>query len=183
MVVEIHLLLLLMLTISQAEGCKVGSLIEQGGKYCYQPVLKPGGSMTFAEVTDKCAQLGGKLGSVHSAAQNQKIIELARGALAHPDSGGGCKMLLGASSKKDGDFHWMDGSPMDYTNWDVGEPDRKAGDPVDWGDEFCIQMYVKLWNGYEGQGGKDYVGKWLDLGCQFPVYCMGLCQIPNEANG
>ncbi|CAJ0569043.1 unnamed protein product, partial [Mesorhabditis spiculigera] len=59
----------------------------------------------------------------------------------------------------------MDRTPMDYTRWDVGEPDRKAGDPVDWGDEFCIQMYVKLWNGYEGQGGKDYVGKWLDLGC------------------
>jgi hypothetical protein len=44
-------------------------------------------------------------------------------------------------------WHWSDGTPVDYTNWEPGEPNDNTGR------EFCVEM-------------DSSIGQWNDVECE-----------------
>ncbi|XP_071824781.1 macrophage mannose receptor 1-like isoform X2 [Apostichopus japonicus] len=60
------------------------------------------------------------------------------------------EVYIGLSDISDTEqFYWVDGAPIDYTNWNSGEPNESGGE------EDCVEM---VWN-------QQVVGKWNDIIC------------------
>ena len=65
-----------------------------------------------------CLATPGHLASVHGAEEQTAVSELC---LSHLGEGGGC--WIGLSDKgHEGSFQWSDGSPLDFVEWNPGEP-------------------------------------------------------------
>ena len=70
----------------------------------------------------RCVGIGGHLASVHDAEDASAVSELC---LAHLGEAGGC--WIGLSDKgHEGSFQWSDGSPLDFVDWNPGEPDSNG---------------------------------------------------------
>ena len=54
-------------------------------------------------------------------------------------------------------WHWADGTPVDYTNWEPGEPNDSNGQ------EFCVEM-------------DSSIGQWNDVECN--IQRMFACKVP-----
>ncbi|XP_063953416.1 macrophage mannose receptor 1-like isoform X1 [Lytechinus pictus] len=86
-----------------------------------------------------CRQGGGHLASIHSKQENEWIRN--RLAQEFPDA------WIGFEATPSTAFAWSDDTPVDYTNWNPGEPNSNF-----LGDEDCAEMYLET-------------GKWNDLDC------------------
>lgn len=63
--------------------------------------------------------LGGHLAVINSAEENQWVTDMVMNAGFAPD------FFIGLSDiDVEGQFAWVDGSPLGFTNWDVGQPDN-----------------------------------------------------------
>ena len=72
--------------------------------------------------------------------------------------------------KKDGEFHWSDGSRAKYTNWEAGQPIAYK--------LYGIQSCGMIGNGVLWIGGPTFKGTWMDIGCD---YQMGyVCEKPRD---
>ncbi len=77
--------------------------------------------LTWKEARKKCRELGGDLAVVLDDAHNQFLMGLVRARLLD-------EAWLGASDEaKEGEWLWVDGSPMRYGNWFPGQPNNKQG--------------------------------------------------------
>jgi antitoxin component YwqK of YwqJK toxin-antitoxin module len=69
---------------------------------------------------EKCEKLGGRLAIVTSEEQNQRLTELVTKA-------GLKEAWLGATDEQsEGTWLWIDGSGLEYTNWNSGQPNNKG---------------------------------------------------------
>ncbi|HEX4132962.1 MAG TPA: SUMF1/EgtB/PvdO family nonheme iron enzyme [Pirellulales bacterium] len=77
--------------------------------------------LSWHEAQANCVALGGHLAVVNSADENQFIADLMK-------SGGVNEAWLGATDeKKEGRWIWVDGTAMQYSNWDKGQPNNSVG--------------------------------------------------------
>ncbi|XP_041641853.1 type-2 ice-structuring protein-like [Cheilinus undulatus] len=84
---------------------------------------------TWHKAEQNCAQLGGKLASVHSQKDNQEL-----GLLITRMTGGKPIVWLGGTDQhQEGNWVWSDGSVFNYKNWCWREPNN------DWNQD-CLQM-------------------------------------------
>ena len=102
--------------------------------------------LNSGHASEKCQTIDGfELVSIHSK-QNQDDIH---GALLNLDSTTN-RYLIGMreQSGSDGGYYWLDGSPLDFTFWGVGQPNDLNGA------QQCVIMNQKM-------------GFWEDVNCGF----------------
>ena len=121
-------------------------------------------SLTWFDASEACVAWGGQLVSIHSQAENDFILNLQQDA--------GCgEVWLGLNDlANEGGYFWSDGTPLDYQNFEAGEPNEwpncNGGVPED-----VVEMYDN--------------GKWNDIcslnpnpcyACARPLVSAGQCQ-------
>ncbi|XP_072020213.1 macrophage mannose receptor 1-like [Amphiura filiformis] len=104
------------------------------GSYCYQVqnVLQ-----SMQEARTRCRTLGGDLVSIHNKAENDFVLNTVKSAgLSSPIWTGLNDLTLQSS------FDWTDGSEVDFTWWNTGEPNNYGDKGED-----CVEMYGNgAWN-------------------------------------
>ncbi|CAJ0935187.1 unnamed protein product, partial [Mesorhabditis belari] len=137
-----RLLLVSQLVAISVTKCPPRPLCPSGWSYsaevnsCFKIVSKDGG-IDSDSATALCKEAGGQLASIHSAEENNVIIDLANTGRNvttgyHTLVGGVRK--AGASLKE---FTWTDGSPYDFQFWhSPQQPDNRAGI------QNCLQIYT-----------------------------------------
>uniref|UniRef100_A0A915C6F7 C-type lectin domain-containing protein n=1 Tax=Parascaris univalens TaxID=6257 RepID=A0A915C6F7_PARUN len=92
---------------------------EQGWVY-YEPTascyINVRGNFSFNEARNGCEELDANLTSIHSEEESNFINGL---------NDGGTIYWIGLQ-KKDGIWHWIDGTPLTYTRWRKGIPEAKS---------------------------------------------------------
>jgi len=125
----------------------------------YEPVLANGISWESAEA--QAESKGGYLACANTQSENSFLYGLVQNRpefwVFHPPSGNYCGPWLGGyqptgSVEPLGDWRWIDGSPMSFTNWAPNEPN----------DSYGIEDYIQLfgyqtptgsyWNDFPGIG-------------------------------
>ena len=106
-------------------------------------------SRTWTEARDDCGTKGGNLVVIDDSTENDWVTERAD----HYDSDA---WWIGLNDRDgEGDYEWVDGTAVGYTNWNDGEPNNGAGS---WGgNEDCVEI-----NRFSA------VGTWNDLDCPTP---------------
>lgn len=103
-------------------------------------------SGSWAAARAGCDGLGSQLAKIISASEMSSVVSLLdASSLANE-----FRVWIGASdSMVEGDFRWVDGTSITYTDWGIAQP-------VDKGNEDCIAL-------------KNFAGewKWEDTGCDF----------------
>ncbi|XP_047407961.1 pulmonary surfactant-associated protein A-like isoform X1 [Sciurus carolinensis] len=92
-----------------------------------------GQSVNFDAIRESCAKAGGNIAVPRSPEENEAIASIVRKYNTYA--------YLGlAEGNTPGDFHYLDESPVNYTNWYPGEPRGR-------GKEKCVEMYTDgTWN-------------------------------------
>ncbi|XP_040848392.1 pulmonary surfactant-associated protein A-like isoform X1 [Ochotona curzoniae] len=96
-----------------------------------------GKSVNFDAAQELCAQAGGHIAAPRNAEENEAIASIVKNRNTYAYLG----LVEGPNP---GDFHYLDGDPVNYTNWYTGEPRGQ-------GREKCVEMYTD--------------GKWNDKSC------------------
>ncbi|XP_068924506.1 pulmonary surfactant-associated protein A-like isoform X1 [Petaurus breviceps papuanus] len=105
-----------------------------------------GQSTNFQGINETCAKAGGSIATPRNAEENSAIMSLVQKYNTYA--------YLGITEgKPPGKFYYLNGSPVEYTNWYSGEPAGK-------GRESCVEMY------------KD--GTWNDRSCL--QYRLTICE-------
>uniref|UniRef100_A0A8C3WZB0 Pulmonary surfactant-associated protein A n=1 Tax=Catagonus wagneri TaxID=51154 RepID=A0A8C3WZB0_9CETA len=97
-----------------------------------------GQSVTFDVIKESCARVGGRIAAPRSPEENEAIVSIVKKYNTYAYLG----LVEGPTA---GDFYYLDGTPMNYTNWYPGEPRGR-------GKEKCVEMYTD--------------GQWNDKNCQ-----------------
>jgi len=132
-----------------------GPVVDPANGYSYY--LLNNSDWTDAQATAQ--SMGGNLATVENAAENNWILNTFGGY-------GGVErfLLIGftdPSQDKNGGSHasnfvWVDGEPVNYTNWNAGEPNNEGGD------EFWTEMYPAEISGGPGVPAGP-AGTWNDV--------------------
>jgi hypothetical protein len=113
---------------------------------CYTPFSF---SATWTEARDFCEEYGGYLVSIRDAKENAFIRDLATSQCDTND------FFIGLTDEiEEGTFVWTDGSPLNYTNWQQGEPSNSNDED-----------YVEMWS----------TGTWNDQGVNVSRSCV-ICE-------
>ena len=110
----------------------------------------------MSDAREKCKEMGGDLAIIRSANENQFIFDLVTKTRGIPEHWG---VWIGLQRKADGNFQWVDGSPLEYNKWYPGEPNDTGGR------EDC---------GHMGTSG----GGWNDSPCDWEVKPAFVCKMP-----
>lgn len=105
-----------------------------GGKYCY--IIEVQQKVKWYEAWCRCTNEGGNLASFHSSDEIDLMVHYLKD-IAVP-------LHIGFERNRRGSFGWTDGSPIDFDNWDSGQPNSI--------DEQCAVMQTNT-------------GKWKDIYC------------------
>jgi len=91
--------------------------------------------LTWAQSNDYCRGQGGQLVAVHS--DDESLMLQSWTATSSASS-----FWIGLRDRGDRTFIWADGSPIDYVNWNAGEPNNYLDS------EDCVNIYsdTALWN-------------------------------------
>jgi hypothetical protein len=73
---------------------------------------------SWQEAVAKCAKMGGSLVSIKDQETDQFLAKLSQGQ---------CYWAGASDKKKEGEWLWLDGSKVTYTNWAPDEPDNWRG--------------------------------------------------------
>lgn len=105
-----------------------GDAREFNGKwYRYYP-----GKLLWRMAKKRCEDLRGRLAKVPDAATNEFLAGLI----------GKDQAWLGATDEKnEGQWYWLDGTPLDYANWASGQPDNRRDR-----EDFLSFWYEGKWN-------------------------------------
>ncbi|XP_022088512.1 macrophage mannose receptor 1-like [Acanthaster planci] len=159
------------------------------GYQCYKlfgdSVSSP--ALPYREARDDCVDRGGNLASVSS-----QDVQIFLTALMDQLSSTHCWMGL---NRLVDDFHWTDGSRLNFTNWAPGNPALQGG---------CVHMLKGnittsgQWANIEGSANESYICQkpldknrpdtWIDIPCDIPGYssfgqtCYKVDSTPNSYN-
>ena len=111
----------------------------------------------MSDAQSKCQQMGGDLAIIRSDHENQFIFNLVKRTSGLPVWG----VWIGLRRKSDGNFEWVDGTPVKYSSWNSGEPNNMGGR------EDCVVMFSA------GRAG----GKWNDSPCDWEVNPGFVCKM------
>nr|XP_004657888.1 pulmonary surfactant-associated protein A-like [Jaculus jaculus] len=105
-----------------------------------------GQSVNFDAIRETCARAGGNIATPTSPEENEAIASFVKKYNTYA--------YLGVVEEQSpGDFLYLDGTPVNYTNWYPGEPAGR-------GREKCVEMYSD--------------GTWNDKNCQ--QYRLAVCE-------
>ncbi|XP_008054783.1 pulmonary surfactant-associated protein A isoform X4 [Carlito syrichta] len=105
-----------------------------------------GQSVNFDAIRELCARAGGHIAVPRSPEENEAIASIVKKYNTYA--------YLGlAEGSNPGEFHYLDGAPVNYTKWYPGEPKG-------WGREKCVEMYTD--------------GQWNDRNCL--QYRLAICE-------
>lgn len=105
-----------------------------------------GQSVAFDVIRELCARAGGRIAAPSSPEENEAIASIVKKHNTYAYLG----LVEGPTA---GDFFYLDGTPVNYTNWYPGEPRGR-------GKEKCVEMYTD--------------GQWNDRNCQ--QYRLAICE-------
>ncbi|KAM4852711.1 pulmonary surfactant-associated protein A-like [Thomomys bottae] len=106
-----------------------GSLLAVGEKV----FSTSGKSANFDAIRETCARAGGGIAVPRSSEENAAIASLVKKYNIYAYLG----LVEGQAP---GDFHYLDGAPVNFTSWYPGEPRGR-------GKEKCVEMYTDgMWN-------------------------------------
>ena len=100
----------------------------------------------------RCAELGGHLAVVDSKAEDEFLASISR---SH--------VWLGATDEEtEGEWLWLDGSRLTYSNWDAGEPNNAAGPEAPEGEDYLMLSRYAKWNdlGQSFRSIDGYICEW-----------------------
>ncbi len=134
------------------EKCKVScahfgvGTVKSEDHHCYAGYDQAAfeGAVTF------CKARGAHLVTISSAAENaivQKLVSSSKFIGGFED--------VGLNEEGKGDYRWITGEPLSYTNWAQGEPDMDDDNCLGWGNQRCYEHCLAM----VGQG------KWEDRRC------------------
>lgn len=128
--------------------------IWNGGAFCYGVF---NAVTSFDSATRQCYSKGSQLVSIHREEESRFLVQTISGLesrdprLSHPYS-----YWTGLQEVERGTYEWADGTPLNYENWNVGEPN----DPK----ETCVEMYrLGKWNDAPCGHSKGYICKDLAM--------------------
>ena len=99
-----------------ALACSAGDASATDGTHCFALFRTPA---IWTDARTACTALaGGHLAIITSAAENALVAQLAAG---HDTFLGATDMVT------EGTWLWVDGTPLSYTNWRLGEPSNGGG--------------------------------------------------------
>ena len=102
-------------------------------------------AVSWLEAKELCEKKGGHLVTIDSEEENERIFKL----IENNDS----FIWIGASyNTETQEWNWVTGEPMNYTNWNDGEPSASDTNP-----EYYAHMYSFNF------GNSDVKGKWNDV--------------------
>ena len=103
---------------------------------------------TSQDAEKSCVSFNGHLASIHSAMEQQFIVDHVVRGISH-------NLWIGGSDRiVEGTWRWTDGTPMDYFNWDNGEPNDEK---FTW-DEDCLELLLRPQpTGVSRWGWNDYI--------------------------
>ncbi len=82
--------------------------------------------LTWHRAKQRCEEMGGHLAVISSAKEDRYIAQMAKKKIKSPNKMDG--FWLGATDEvKEGNWKWIDGSELEYTNWGDGQPNNKGG--------------------------------------------------------
>ena len=81
--------------------------------------------MTWHRAKQRCEEMGGHLAIITSAKEDQFVAKLAKKKIKSPARMDGF-WLGGTDEVKEGDWNWIDGTGLVYTNWGDGQPNNKG---------------------------------------------------------
>ncbi|XP_038077198.1 lymphocyte antigen 75-like [Patiria miniata] len=124
------------------------------GDYCY--FIDTTGT-TFNDAETMCKAKGSKLVSIHTA-EEQSYLSLRTSMM-------NANLWIGLHDRSnEGNFEWLDSTPLDFTNWNTGEPN-------DYGDgEDCVhlrpdELQAGTWNDQACDANYGYICK-KDKACE-----------------
>ena len=113
--------------------------------------------MTWHEAEIHCKKEGGHLASIHSKEENDFVSELASTSVSP-------WFWIGANDLMDeGQIVWSDHSVFNYSTWQIGEPNKGAGEIED-----CVQI-----------SHTKFKGHWKDIKCLSTSYFV--CKIDHPS--
>ena len=113
-------------------------------------------SASWEDAATACEELGGHLATITSAEEQAFLSDYIYNA------GKYCYWIGG--HKVDGVWQWVNGEPMEYTNWSMGEPNSQTE-----GEDY-IHMFGTEWIGVVGM---KWVGEWNDASNNGAPYAGG----------
>ncbi|NXL88974.1 SFPA2 protein, partial [Alectura lathami] len=92
-----------------------------------------GKEVNFSSALESCEETGGTLATPMNEEENKAVLDIVKQYNRYA--------YLGVKeSEAPGQFEYMDGTPLNYTNWHKNEPNGK-------GKEECVEMYTDgNWN-------------------------------------
>ncbi|KAK7881296.1 hypothetical protein WMY93_029705 [Mugilogobius chulae] len=106
---------------------------------------------TWIDAEKSCQTLGANLASIHSAEENDFILDMIQKA-----TGARTRTWIGGSdAAKEGIWLWTDGSVWDYTAWHGGEPNNVANNEH----SLMVNLHStpKFWNDFPGSHALFYM--------------------------
>ncbi|KAG6935570.1 surfactant associated protein A1, partial [Chelydra serpentina] len=106
-----------------------GKITEVGGKI----LATNGKEVDFETTLTACEHAGGSIATPRNMEENDAIWDIVKQFNRYA--------YLGIrESDVPGEFHYLDGKPLNYTNWYASEPNGKGGGN-------CVEMYTDgSWN-------------------------------------
>uniref|UniRef100_A0A914CNQ2 C-type lectin domain-containing protein n=1 Tax=Acrobeloides nanus TaxID=290746 RepID=A0A914CNQ2_9BILA len=98
-------------------ACDSGWTYYKNSNSCYKVHVE---NLTWTDAQQVCINQGSNLTSIHSADENQFIISITRTGMNVYDVG---EPWIGLNALEDDiNFSWVDGTPLNYTNWGPNRP-------------------------------------------------------------
>ena len=121
-------------------------LVFEGHTY----LLYPNANLSWKDMKDRCAAMGGYLACITSDSENSALYEYVSASDFEV-------IYFGLYCDEKNHWHWLNKEPLDYTAWDSGEPNGG------WGKEpfgcYFRPIGSSKWNDSDGKGGY-YLCEW-----------------------
>jgi hypothetical protein len=99
------------------------AVVYNGHAYKFYPE-----KLSWTAAKRRCEELGGHLPIISDQAENEFLVKLAEQAYPSGDKGNLPSVWLGASdAEQEGDWRWVNGDVLQYTNWFANQPNNKGG--------------------------------------------------------
>ncbi|MEO0779205.1 MAG: lectin-like protein, partial [Bacteroidota bacterium] len=119
-------------------------------------------SISWGTAQDRAEAIGGHLVVINSAEENQYIQNNVN-----------TRIWIGLSDEaQEGNFRWVNGDPVDYTNWNPGEPNNSNNE------DFGELLTNGRWNDLNHSGRRPYI---VEIPCVAPI--VRCEQVPNNIAG